>query len=97
MALQYRLKKRVTPLQCLKVFVFHLVALLFFSVCTECPGRNIDILIFPLSLKTVTVPVGSFSFIALSLAIYTQIVMSSGKHAYRGLSLRAVTCSTRYS
>ena len=27
--------------------------LLFFSVCAECAGPNIDILIFPLGLKTV--------------------------------------------
>ena len=69
-----------------------------------------SILIFPLGLKTVYIPVSSFSFIVLVfivlsmlnvLAIYTQIVMSRGKHAclhlgkhlgkhaYLGLSLRA--------
>ena len=52
------------------LFAFHLVALLFFSVCIECPGRKIDILIFSFSLC---------------------------KHAYPGMSLRAVTCSTCYS
>ena len=41
--------------------------LLFSSVCAECASPNIDILIFPLGLETVSVPVSSFSFIVLSL------------------------------
>ena len=41
--------------------------LLFSSVFAECAGPNIDILIFPLGLKTVSVPVSSFSFIVLRL------------------------------
>ena len=43
--------------------------LLFSSVCAECTGQNIDILIFPLGLKTVSVPViiSTFSFIVLNL------------------------------
>ena len=41
--------------------------LLFSSVCAECAGPNIDILIFPLGLKTVSVPVSTFSFIVLNL------------------------------
>ena len=80
------------------------MALLFSSACAECAGPNVDILIFPLGLKTVYIPVSSFSFIVLvfivlsmlnALAIYTQIVMSRGKHAclhlgkhaYLGLSI----------
>ena len=91
MTLQCGLKKRVTLLQYLKtVCIPSVVALLFASVCAECAGPNVDILIFPLGLKTVYILVSSFSlivlvFIVLSmlnvLAIYTQIVMSSGKHA----------------
>ena len=41
--------------------------LLFSSVCAKCAGPNIDILILPLGLKTVSVPVSCFSFIDLSL------------------------------
>ena len=67
MILQYGLKKRVTLLQYLKLLAFHLVALLSSSGCAECAGSNMDILIFPLGLKTVYVPVSSFSFIVLSL------------------------------
>ena len=43
------------------------IGLLFSSVCAECTGPNIDILIFPLGLKTVSVPVSTFSFIVLNL------------------------------
>ena len=65
MTLQCGLKKRVTLLQYLKTICIPSSGLLFSSVCAECTGPNIDILIFPLSLKTV--PVSSFSFIVLSL------------------------------
>ena len=67
MTLQCRLKKRITLLQYLKTICIPSSGLLFSSVCAECTGPNIDILIFPLSLKTVSVPVSSFSFIVLSL------------------------------
>ena len=65
MTLQCGLKKRVTLLQYLKTICIPSSGLLFSSVCAECTGPIIDILIFPLSLKTV--PVSSFSFIVLSL------------------------------
>ena len=70
-------------MQYLKTICIPSSGLLFSSVCAESTGPNIDILIFPLSLKTVSVPGSSFSFIIVLLnvlAIYTQIVMSSGKH-----------------
>ena len=68
MTLQCGLQKRVTLLQYLKLFAFHLVVC--FSpqfVLNALVQNNIDILIFPLGLKTVSVPVSSFSFIVLSL------------------------------
>ena len=63
MTLQCGLKKRVTLLQYLKTICIPSSGLLFSSVCAECAGPNIDILIFPLGLglKTVSVPVSSFS------------------------------------
>ena len=67
LTLQYGLKKRVTLLQYLKKTIrIPSSGLLFSSVCAD-PGPNIDILIFPLSLKTVSVLLRSFSFIVLSL------------------------------
>ena len=54
----------------LKMVCIPSCGLLFSSVCAECAGpnnANIDILIFPLGLKTVSVPVSSFSFVVLSL------------------------------
>ena len=73
MTLQCGLKKRVTLLQYLKTICIPSSGLLFSSVCAECTGPNIDILIFPLSLKTVSVPVSSFSFIVLCAGyLYTN-------------------------
>ena len=66
MTLQCGLKKRVTLLQYPKTVCIPSSGLLFSLVCAECAGPNIDILIFPLGLKTVSVPVSSFSFIVLS-------------------------------
>ena len=63
MTLQCGLKKRVTLLQYLKPICIPSSGLLFSSVCAECTSPNINILIFPLSLKTVSVPGSSFSFI----------------------------------
>ena len=48
MTLQCELKKRVTLLQYLKTICIPSSGLLFSSVCAECTGPNIDILIFPL-------------------------------------------------
>ena len=93
-----------TLLQCLKAICNPSSGFAFLlSFCAERPAGNIDILIFALGLKSDCFPVSSFSFfcpepILNVLAIYTQIVLSSGKHgclhldkyAYPGLSLRAV-------
>ena len=70
--LQCGLKKRVTLLQYLKMVCIPCSGLLFSSVCAECADPNIDILIFPLGLETVSVSVSSFSFI-----VYTNCDVKS--------------------
>ena len=73
---------------------------------SQCPRPGLESgLLVPGTSTLTTRPPRLPVYILTVLVIYTQIVMSSGKHAYLhvgkhaypGLSLRAVTCSACYS
>ena len=60
--------------------------LLFSSVCAECARPNIDILIFPLGLKTVSVPV-STAFLLVSL-----VYIECAGYLYTNCDVKWQTC-----
>ena len=86
MTLQCGLKKRVTLLQYLSTVCIPSSGLLFSSVCAECASPNIDILIFPLGLKTVSVPV-STAFLLVSL-----VYIECAGYLYTNCDVKWQTC-----